>query len=464
MVEAQHVVHVAAEHADLLHTGGLGEVMAGLPAAQVEEGAVVRVVLPGYRAAQESVEGARRPGPEVHMPWGPARFDEVRFVRDGVEIVLLAEPAWFDRPHAYGPPGTAYSDNPVRFAAFSRAVAAWIAEQDAPPDVVHVHDWHAGLVAPLLEAAGVRIPVVCSVHNLAYQGAFPTDALPITGLPPEYLRMDGILHHDAINPLKAGLQFADVLATVSPTYARELTSDEGGWDLAPLFRWRREHLVGIVNGIRPPGPRPKPEGLAARRRDLCESLGIASPTDGPLFGMVSRLTGQKGVDLFVEAAPRWIEAGCGAVILGSGERRLADGLRRLARAHPDRVAFVNDFDPGLAARIYAGVDVVCVPSRFEPCGMVQLHAMYAGAVPLVRRTGGLADTVRDVEDGGWGFVFEAPTPEALSEAMGRAQGLWRDGEPWAEVRARAMARPVGWREPARRYLDLYESLAPARPR
>ncbi len=450
------IIHVAGELAGLAHSGGLGEVLAGLPRAQVALGASVRVILPGYRQAVDALGAAAQPGPRIQMPFGGAAFSRHDGQVHGVSVTLLSEAAWFDRPHLYGPPGGAYPDNPIRFCAFARAVAALLAAD--PPAIVHLHDWHAGLVAPLLVAQGAGRPrLVTTIHNLAYQGAFPEAGFHLTGLPASMAAMDGVLHWGAVNPLKAGIQHADAVTTVSPTYAREIQEDAHGFGLAPLLRWRAADLTGIVNGVDTEGEPPAESERPARKAALCEELGL-DPARGPLFAVVSRLTDQKGLDLFAQAIASALERGACALVVGTGDASLVDMFTGLGAAYPGAFAFVHGFDVSLAERVFQAADVVCVPSRFEPCGMTQLHAMRAGALPLVRATGGLRDTVDDVEQGGVGFVFEDATADALRHALGRAVGFFDDPVAVAAARQRARARPVDWAAPAARYLALYASL------
>jgi starch synthase len=326
------VVHVAGELAGLAHSGGLGEVLAGLPRAQAAAGAQARVIIPGYRQAVAALGASASPGPVVHMPFGDAAFTRYDGAVAGVPVTLLGEPAWFDRPHLYGPPGGAYPDNPVRFCAFARAAAAVIAAES--PELVHLHDWHAGLVAPLLLGLGPFRPrLVTTIHNLAYQGAFPADAFHLTGLPSAMAAHDGVLHWGAVNPLKAGIQHADLITTVSPSYAAEIQEDAHGFGLAPLLRWRAGALVGIVNGVATEGAPPDVEGRPARRRALAAELGLDGG-EGALFAVVSRLTDQKGLDLFAAAIPEVLARGATAVVVGTGDADLVDRLGALTQAHP----------------------------------------------------------------------------------------------------------------------------------
>ena len=456
------VVHVASEHAAIAHSGGLGEVVAALAAAQARQGAEVRVIVPSTRPAAAKLDGALRPGPEVWLPWAPARFRIRRKEISGTAVDLLFEPALFDRDHLYGPPGEDYSDNPVRFSAFCRAVTEIVTGPDAP-DVVHLHDWHAGLVAAMLHGRSSRPATVFTVHNPAYQGDFPTDASVLTALGSDHLGVDGVVHNGRISPLKAGVQLADIVATVSPTHAEELLDPRYAFGLEGTYQWRSSSLHGVLNGIAPNGLALSARGRRARRRTLCRALGLALPKR-PLLGVVSRLTWQKGIDLLAGALPFALERGAAAIVLGEGDPDLAAEVRALQKRHPAQVAFVEGFHPALADRLFGACDFVCIPSRYEPCGLVQMHAMRKGALPLARRTGGLADTITDVDDGGFGILFDDPTIESLRRALERAFKLLRNSAALATARRLAKAQDFGWEGPAARYLDLYTEAVSIRDR
>jgi starch synthase len=456
------VVHVAAEHAAFAHSGGLGEVVAALAAAQARQGAEVRVLVPSSRPAADRVDGDLRPGPEVWLPWAPARFSSRRAEIEGTSVDLLFEPALFDRDHLYGLPGGEYSDNPVRFTAFCRAVAD-IVTGPAAPDVVHLHDWHSGLVAPMLSGRSDRPATVFTVHNPAYQGDYPADAAVLTALAAEHLGVDGVMHNGRISPLKAGVQIADIVATVSPTHARELLDPRYAFGLEGAYQWRSKSLHGVINGIAPNGPALSASGRRARRRTLCRSFGL-TPPKGPLLGVVSRLTWQKGIDLLAAALPFALDRGAAAIILGAGDAELATELRALQRRHPAQVAFVEGFKPVLADRLFGACDFVCIPSRYEPCGLVQMHAMRKGALPLARRTGGLADTIADVDEGGYGILFDDPTIESLRQALERAFDLLGNPNDLAAARRLAKEQDFGWEGPAGRYIELYEEAMRVRDR
>lgn len=444
---------MVSEHASVGHTGGLGEMVADLAAAQVQLGADVTCVVPCSSATAARLGATGGPGPTVDLPWRQVQVGVAQAHVDGVRLLLVMERDLFDRPHLYGPPSGAYADNHLRYAVFCRVAVALARE--LRPDTVHAHDWHAGLVPALLAASpGARPRCLFTVHNPRHQGAFPPEHFALTGLPERFASFDGVIHRDWVNTLKAGVQFADVVTTVSRRHAWELTTEEGGFGLHEVFRWRASELYGIVNGIRTDDPVAPDRDRRSLRKALCEQWGVSAPS-GPLFGMVTRLTDQKGVDLVaatLDEAVRSLDAG--AVLLGSGDPHLAGQLHELALRHPT-VGFQEAFAPHLAPQIFAGCDVLLVPSRYEPCGLVQLHAMRHGAIPLVHRTGGLADTVRDLGDrGGWGVVFEPAAPAALQDAMARAAALVADRPRWRRARHRARAVPVGWQGPAEAYLSL----------
>lgn len=450
------VVHVAAEHTLSARTGGLGEAVAGMARGLARRGIDVDVLVCATRAGLErpGVQDALE-GPQVDLPSGPCRFSAHRIDDDdGVRVHLLTSPGLFDRDELYGPPGGEYGDNPQRFAAFAQAAAAWILRRD-DVRVAHLHDWHTGLAAPLLTRSASRPRIVFTAHNAAYQGDFDMALAPWTGLGPAELGFDGAMHHDRVNPLKAGVQFADAVTTVSPTHATELRTPEGGFGLDAAWRWRAAETTGVLNGIDPLEDPPSAAERASGRAALCQRFGLQPPT-GPLFGAVARLSHQKGIDLLADAAPAALEAGAALLVLGSGDAALAADLRHLEATHPSRVAFCEAFDPTLAASVFRGCDALVVPSRFEPCGLVQMHAMHAGTIPVVRAVGGLADSVRDADDDGWGVVFRDPTADALAEALRRCAAIFASPVRWQALQDRARSQRFDWDRAAARYAAIYE--------
>jgi starch synthase len=415
---------------------------------------------------------------------GPARVLAVSF--HSLDLLVLDAPHLFARvgnPYV-APDGQDWTDNALRFAALSRA-GAIIGNGLLPgfaPQVVHAHDWQAGLTPAFLTLAGGRRPgMVMTVHNLAFQGQFPPGLLGSLGLPASAFSMDGVEYYGSIGFLKAGLRFADRITTVSPTYAAEICTPEAGMGLDGLLRGRADVLSGILNGIDDEvwNPASDPRiaarydtsslaSRAANKRELQARLGLAHDPGALVFGVVSRLSWQKGIDLVLAAVPTILAEGGQLGVLGSGERNIEDALRDQAVAHSGRVGCVFGYDEPLAHMIQAGADVLLVPSRFEPCGLTQLCALRYGAVPLVARVGGLADTVIDANpmaiaaSAATGIQFAPVTAEMLAGAIRRAAALYREPHVWRRLQANGMATDVSWHAPARRYAALYRQVAAAR--
>jgi starch synthase len=475
------VLSVASEVFPLVKTGGLADVAGALPPALAAEGVAVRTLMPGYPGVLDAI-GEFEPVLSIAaLHGGPARVLATR----AADLDLLV----LDAPHLYARPGNPYvaaggsdwPDNAFRFAALSR-VAADIgrgALAGYAPDIVHAHDWQAGLAPAYLHYAGAPRPrTVMTAHNLAFQGQFPRELLADLGLPDAAFSIDGVEYYGNIGYLKAGVALADRVTTVSPRYAMEIRTPEFGMGLDGLFRARAGVLSGILNGIdtRLWDPATDPriavrydakhlERRAANGTALRSRLGLADDPSAPILGAVSRLTWQKGMDLLLEAVPALVGLGAQLALLGSGEAALEAGFAAAAQAHPGRVAARIGFDEDLAHLIQAGADALLVPSRFEPCGLTQFCALRYGAIPVVARVGGLADTVIDANEmtlvarAGNGVQFSPVTLEALVLALERTIGLWRDRATWRRLQRHAMAAEVGWRRPARHYAELYRGLA-----
>jgi starch synthase len=346
------------------------------------------------------------------------------------------------------------------------------------PDVVHVHDWQAALAPAYLHYSGRPRPrTVLTVHNLAYQGRFPPSMLEQIGLPPESFNIHGVEYYGDIGFLKAGLQFADRITTVSPTYAREIQGEEGGMGLGGLLRERSSDISGILNGIDTDvwDPTTDPlitnrfdrddlEGRAPNKAALQRRLGLKPRPDAFLLGVISRLSWQKGLDLLLETLPMVTGEGMQLALLGSGDADLQDRYRAAAQAHAGVVGAVIGYDEALAHLIQAGTDALVVPSRFEPCGLTQLCALRYGAVPIVSRVGGLEDTVVDANEAtiatgaATGFKFGPVTAENLADALRRSHAVFRDTPAWREIQRSGMSTDVSWRNRASRYADLYRQI------
>ncbi|MFC7332610.1 glycogen synthase GlgA [Rhodocista pekingensis] len=502
------VLFVASECFPYVKTGGLADVVAALPAALRELGIDARLLLPGYppvlKALGEArplrdlppLPGAGGQGGRLLAGTAPAggtgSADGSRApgaLDPAVPLYALDLPVFFDRagnPYS-GPDGQDWPDNALRFASLSAAAARIGLEGDGEgwrPEIIHAHDWQTGLVPAYLRFAAERAgadrmvakrPVsVFTIHNLAFQGLVPPARLGDLDLPPHSFSIHGLEFHGKIGLLKAGLYYADKLTTVSPTYAQEIQGTAMGFGLDGLLRARARDLSGILNGVdlRLWDPASDPliparydatllEARQAAKAELRHAFGLGTLPDGPLFAVVSRLTHQKGIDLVLEALPRLLALGGQLAILGTGDKALEQAAAAAMHDHPGRVGLVRAYDEALAHRIQAGADVLLVPSRFEPCGLTQMYALRYGALPLVSRVGGLADTVTDVTEGSLadgsatGFVFEPVALTPLIHAMERAVALWRRPDLWRTVQHNAMGRDVGWAASARHYADLY---------
>ena len=474
------VLAVASEVFPFVKTGGLADVVGTLPAALAREGVAVRTLVPGYPGVIDALRDATALHTFAHLHGGPARL--LASAAHGLDLLILDAPHLYARPgNPYsGPDGKEWPDNALRFAALA-ACAAAIGRgmvKDYLPQVVHAHDWQAGLAVALLHYGGKPRPhTVMTVHNLAFQGQFPAHLLTTIGLPAQAFAVDGVEFHGAISYLKAGLALADRITTVSPSYAAEIRTPEGGMGFDGLLRARAQVVVGILNGIDETVWDPATDAhLAARfdvrhraRRALNKAalqtrVGLAQEPQAPVFGVISRLTWQKGTDLVEAVLPELLGAGAQLALLGSGERGLEERFAIAARAHAGRVAAVIGYDEALAHLMQGGIDALLVPSRFEPCGLTQLCALRYGAIPVVARVGGLADTVIDANemalaaDVGTGIQFAPVTRDHFALATGRALQLWRNRVVWRRLQARAMATDVGWTRPAKKYAALFREL------
>ncbi|MPY67351.1 glycogen synthase [Deinococcus sp. SDU3-2] len=447
-----HVLHVASEVYPYSRSGGLGDVLGALPAEQARLGAEVTVLSPWYAALAGTPQEVWR----GDMPGvGPARVGELR--AGGVRFVFLGLPA-FDRPGLYHP------DDVERFCTFGRAARPVLEALDLRPDVLHGHDWQAGLVVAHAHLAGWR--TAFTIHNLQYQGRWNLpEARAWTGLPEWAFSSEGIEFHGDLNLMKAGLTFADAVTTVSPTYAQEITTPEYGEGLDGLLvRLTLEgRLSGILNGLDQdrwnPATDPDivpfrdPAGKAPNGERLRAEFGLDA---APILGVVSRLADQKGMDLLLMALPELVRE-WNVVLLGGGDPLLTAALT--GWDHHPRVAFVSGMNEPLAHRIYAGADAFAMPSRFEPCGLSQMIALRYGTLPIVRATGGLVDTV----PGDVGFLFGDATPQALTAACAEACRVLEDRADWEARMTRGMELDFGWESPARHYLELYGGLSAGRP-
>ena len=485
MTESLRLLQVSAEIFPLLKTGGLADIAGALPAALATAGCDARVLLPGFPAIRDGLRDGLPIG-QFSLPWG----ETVRVLHGTLPAVPGAEGGpvhayVLDAPGLYDRPGNPYedaqrrpyTDNHRRFAALGWGAAHLARGLDPAwaPQLVHGHDWHAGLAAACLKfTAGRAVPVVFTVHNLAYQGLFSADVLGELGLPVSAFQVEGLEFHGQISFMKAGLFYADRITTVSPTYAREIQTPEQGFGLDGLLRARRNDLSGILNAVDAAVWNPATDALIARRfaadqlagKSRCkaalqEEAGLTVRKDAPLFTVVSRLTEQKGLNLVLAGIDSLVQGGGQLLILGSGDHALESAFAHAAQRHVGSVALRVGYDEAYAHRIFAGSDVTLVPSRFEPCGLTQMYGLLYGSLPLVRAVGGLADTVVDADlatlddETATGIVFASFSEADYRHAVRRALALYRQPRAWARVRQTGMHQDFSWTQAARHYRAVY---------
>lgn len=473
-----HVLSVVSELYPLVKTGGLADVAGALPPALGRQGIEMRSLLPAYPSVL-----ARTGGGTVVARWDDLLGVEARVLKveaDGLRLYLLDAPVLFDReggPYADAV-GRDHADNWRRFAVLSKAGAeiAGGVVADFRPDLVHVHDWQTALVPAYLRYAGVRVPSVITIHNLAFQGHYPATVYPKLGLPPHAFAMDGVEYYGGVGFLKAGLQMASAITTVSPTYAEEIRTPDFGMGLDGLLTGRADVLHGIVNGIDIDAWNPATDPhLAApfsgrrtkarveNRRRLEASFGLDSDED-PIFAVVTRITWQKGMDLLAAVLGDLVATGAKLVVLGAGDRGLEGQFIAAAEHHRGRIGVVIGYDEPLAHLVQGGADAILIPSRFEPCGLTQLYGLRYGSVPVVARTGGLADTVIDANTASLvagvatGVQFSPVDVGGLRAAIRRAVQLYRTPGVWAAMRRQGMKADVSWDRSAAMYAALYGEL------
>ncbi len=470
------VLSVASECVPLLKTGGLADVVGALPGALSSVGWEMRVLMPGYRPLRGQTDGWPAVWSEADLFGGPGRVLAGDVA--GMAMLILDAPHLYDREGGpYGPPSGDWPDNPQRFAALSWA-AAQIAREGLTdgwtPDVLHAHDWQAGLAPAYLAFGGARrVKSVMTVHNIAFQGWAPAALLTALRLPAHEFHPASLEYYGGLSSLKAGLVTADAITTVSPHYADELMRPEFGMGLQGVIAARAGVVSGILNGVdtaiwspeagEHPYSATKIAGKADARMAICDEFGLEVP--GPLAILVSRLTDQKGIDLIPAILPEFIEAGGGIVILGSGDAGMEDAMREAARRYPGRVGLRIGYDETLSRRMFAAGDAVLVPSRFEPCGLTQMYGLRFGTLPVVAAVGGLADTVIDAspvaQSAGvaTGFVFHPTDALAFGQALRRMVETYARPEAWRRMQANAMAQDVGWGASAAAYAALYARLS-----
>lgn len=479
------ILFVVAECFPFIKTGGLADVAGALPKALEELGAEVRILMPNYGALDIDISGFRITHEWDDLTGAPAQVLSGQV--SGIHLDLLNSDQFFGRtgnPYVQDD-GSDWPDNHLRFGALSLAAATLSSEglDDWQPDVVHVNDWHTGLVplylAILREQGRHAPPCIATIHNILYQGLFPMSRAQELGLPVTGPLFDAYQHFGQISYLKAALSLANKITTVSPTYAKELLTPDFGMGLDGLLTSRHDDLHGILNGIDLEEWDPESDqrieanfsgtkavaGRSKNKAALQTAFGLASNPNRPLISIISRLTEQKGLDLVLNTLPLITGAGAQMVVLGAGDRPFENELQAAAETYPDDIAVKIAYDEDLAHLMQAGADAILIPSRFEPCGLTQLCAMRYGCIPIVSRVGGLADTVIDANaaaistGSATGIQFSPVSSDAIADAVGRLVHLYKHKKIWRRMVRNAMRHPVGWAEPASEYLYLYRDIS-----
>jgi starch synthase len=468
------VLIVAAEAVPYCKVGGLADVVGALFKELKKCVTKVYLALPFYRRLI-GLQDTHTEKKTISVKLGPRQFRFEVFRHEDVYLFDCHE--LFGRDGIYGEDGIAYEDNPIRYAFFSRAVLEFIRETRLKVDLLHLNDWQTALVPFYLrtvyrkEPGLMDIPTVLTIHNLGYQGLAEKKLLSSLGIPEEYFTQEALEFYGRINILKAGILYSDVLTTVSPTYAQEITTKEFGYGLEGVLSQRREDLYGILNGIdnelfSPEGdPYIKAhyssEGMKGKtlcRRALIKETNL-NAEGFPVVAYVGRLVDQKGLDILIPAMQKALQWGVPFCVLGEGDHLVEETLRAMASEYKHKLFVRTAFDEPFSRRLYAGADILVVPSRYEPCGLVQMIALRYGTLPVVRKTGGLSDTVVDYNpfaDEGYGFVFEEYSESALWEAMKRAFQVWLQRTRWRKLVQRAMRVDFSWQRSVEKYLTVYK--------
>jgi len=469
------ILLAASELTPVARTGGLGDVMQGLPAALQARGHEVSVVLPCYQGLRENAALAvKATSVQIPVAVGSNR-SEAEILQatapNGVQLFLVRRDEYYDRPEIYGADGRSYEDNAERFIYFSRAVMELARRIVPPPDILHVHDWQTALVPVLVKERRLPFKTVLTIHNLAYQGSFWAYDFGLTNLPGEYFGPSGIEFYGRVNLLKGGIVFADQVTTVSERYAREIQSPEYGGGLEDVIREHAGKLSGILNGAEYTVWNPATDALLPAKYDaadlagkrtcrdaLLTEVGLAPNPGGPVFAMVSRLAEQKGIDLLLPIIDRLLADDVRLVVLGQGDSGYERELMIASKRHPERFTYHQSMDERLAHLIEAGADVSLIPSHFEPCGLTAMYSLKYGTLPIARATGGLHQIIQDFDPSagtGTGFLFYDYSEEAFWDSIVRARRHFHDKPRWAELVQRAMAADFSWPKAVECYEEVY---------
>jgi starch synthase len=471
------ILFVASEAAPYVKTGGLGDVIGALPRALAKRGHELLCVVPKYNVVDAQKHGLRDTGRRVEVQFPGLNAGAAVFVHvpaERLRYVFLQNP-WYDRKELYGEGGRDYRDNHKRFALLCAGALEAARQQNFIPDAVHAHDWQGALVPLILKRGWAARPppfrarCVFTIHNMAYQGVFPREAMSELSLPADLFHPDALEFYGSLNLMKAGLVFGDKLSTVSPTYAKEIvTSPETGAGLEGLLRHRAADLAGIMNGVDYEQWSPETDpvleqrysaqdlsGKAVCKAALQRELGLTEDAGSMVCAAIGRLVHQKGYDILAQALPAMMERKVQVALLGTGDAALEEEFIALSQKYPGRLSVQLKFDDRLAHRMESGADAFLMPSRFEPCGLNQLYSLRYGTLPIVHAVGGLLDSIKEGPDG-WGFLFAEESPKELVAAIDRALALFKNTPAWQAAMRRAMARDHSWDRAAEQYEALYK--------
>ncbi len=475
------ILFASSEVAPFAKTGGLADVSGSLPAALSSLGLQVILVMPLYRSVKEGAFELKRHEKVLSIPFKGQRMNAGVFSAEmtgGIPIYFIQREEFFDRSGLYGTSGGDYFDNPERFIFFSRSVLEFCRQFDVGPDIVHCHDWQTSLIPVYLKSlyksephcADVRS--VFTIHNLAYQGVFPKEALTASELPPELFSMQGLEYYGKMNFMKGGIVFSDVITTVSVKYAQEIQTPEYGYGMDGVLRERKADIRGILNGVDYSLWNPKTDphiasnydekevtGKGRCKDDLRQVFGLGLSEEFPIVGMISRLADQKGFDILAEAMDQLLKLDLSLVILGTGDAKYEKQFAALAEKHAGRLGVKIAFDNALAHQIEAGSDMFLMPSMYEPCGLNQMYSHKYGTIPVVRATGGLDDTIEEFDPDtgeGTGFKFSAYSAPELVKAVKRALYIYRNKVLWGKLVQNAMKTDFSWAKSAKKYVEIYK--------
>jgi len=479
MADSLKILIVSSEIAPYSKTGGLADVAGALPSALLPLGCEVRAITPLYRCVENSGYKLTLTTSQVTHQLLPklAPFDLYECSQNGVITYFTDNKAFFDRENLYSHGDAEYPDNAERFGFFCAAVLAALKAVDYKPDILHLNDWHTGLIPYYLRKKMSRdyfyanIKTLYTIHNLAYQGVFPKEVAGKIDIAPGFFNKPDVEIYGKINFMKAGIVYADALSTVSKAYAREILTKEYGCGLDGLLKARQNKVIGITNGVDYTEWNPETDNYIAEKydyiysgkktickEDLIKTAGLNIDKEKPLIGVVSRLAWQKGIDLIANIAGEIVNMGAGLVILGKGEDKYHAMLENIAKKYPGKMSVMLKFDDKLSHKIEAGSDIFLMPSRYEPCGLNQMYSLKYGTIPVVRATGGLDDIILDLGNdisNGNGFKFKQPKEDALLDAVKKALDLFKDKETWTGIVKRVMKEDYSWGKSAEEYVSFY---------